>query len=448
MSCQHQKVNSRDQLCMQCFTRIELQQMQLNYELQGQFYINKSAMAKKHQMQATLLQKSNKYQLFLDIDNTMLEASWRDQKAASDQDRLLARFDQLQKENPESPWQEIYKRYYADISQFNIALFGDLIHIEMRPGMLDFLLATAPHLQINISTTGTTDYAQAILKVLDPLSKLFKQIIAREQQKTVSEISTRSLQLINDPILAQTTLKQFYSTNKQVLERTFAFDDNVVVWRQAECENVFKSIVFGEFNGNEHQSMTYSELQRVFVNRSYYDLNFLSELQLKSLLKVLQEMIHVRKQAHVIRNEVFSGRKFYFEGYPENAIAKRLVEEHCGEIITLEQYVESKDRNVFKVAFKHKYEDEIINQFTEHVKPKMKELIAPNAIQNELTKGKGEVSNIHYLLFGETDDREELTEIREFFQKIENVVDEHFIVTSCYLFKIQDQMWWQAKFMR
>lgn len=113
-----------------------------------------------------------KLYLYLDIDNTILEA--QDVYKRNKKPTVVPILPSLEERFKWLGEQEIL---YISCDSQDRAHFS----ITLRPGILDYLLATRDMVQITVTTTGTTDYGQAVINLLDPKHELFKILVGRER---------------------------------------------------------------------------------------------------------------------------------------------------------------------------------------------------------------------------------------------------------------------------
>ena len=134
--------------------------------------------------------------------------------------------------------------------------------------MSEFLLDALNNADVLVTTTGTREYAQAILETLDPENRVFSKVYTREDQKVVIS-GGQTPALPENPqsqkFTQNTVVKQFFLGDPAALDRAFAFDDSARVWHLAERpRQLLKSIVFGAPNGNELECPLWDDTPRAY----------------------------------------------------------------------------------------------------------------------------------------------------------------------------------------
>ncbi|KAI8098007.1 uncharacterized protein B0P05DRAFT_522944 [Gilbertella persicaria] len=110
---------------------------------------------------AKRLLQSRKLSLILDLDQTILHASWD---------------------------QNLTKYKDADIRQFVLPKSDIVYYIKLRPGLEQFLKQVDELYELHIYTMGTRDYAEAVAKEIDPNGSIFKErILSRDESGSVTQ---------------------------------------------------------------------------------------------------------------------------------------------------------------------------------------------------------------------------------------------------------------------
>ncbi|KAI9357156.1 HAD-like domain-containing protein [Pilaira anomala] len=114
---------------------------------------------------ARRLLKNRKLSLILDLDQTIVHASW-DQRVS----------DYLDETNTE------------DIRQFKLPGSSETYYIKLRPGLDEFLKEIQELYELHIYTMGTRDYANAVANEIDPKGSIFKErILSRDESGSVTQ---------------------------------------------------------------------------------------------------------------------------------------------------------------------------------------------------------------------------------------------------------------------
>ncbi|GAA5795708.1 hypothetical protein HPULCUR_001070 [Helicostylum pulchrum] len=112
---------------------------------------------------ARRLLKNRKLSLILDLDQTIVHASW-DQRVGD------------------------YIKEDTDIRQFNLSGSSVVCYIKLRPGLDRFLKEIEQLYELHIYTMGTRDYAEAVANEIDPKGSLFKErILSRDESGSVTQ---------------------------------------------------------------------------------------------------------------------------------------------------------------------------------------------------------------------------------------------------------------------
>lgn len=112
---------------------------------------------------ARRLLKDRKLSLILDLDQTIVHASW-DQRVGE------------------------YMQSDSDIRQFSLPGSDLLYYIKLRPGLNQFLKEVEELYELHIYTMGTRDYAEAVAKEIDPSGSFFKErILSRDESGSVTQ---------------------------------------------------------------------------------------------------------------------------------------------------------------------------------------------------------------------------------------------------------------------
>ncbi|KAI8090786.1 HAD-like domain-containing protein [Thamnidium elegans] len=112
---------------------------------------------------ARRLLKNRKLSLILDLDQTIVHASW-DQRVGD------------------------FIKEDTDIRQFNLPGSSVVYYIKLRPGLDHFLKEIEQLYELHIYTMGTRDYAEAVTNEIDPNGSLFKErILSRDESGSVTQ---------------------------------------------------------------------------------------------------------------------------------------------------------------------------------------------------------------------------------------------------------------------
>ncbi|KAI8882516.1 hypothetical protein K501DRAFT_333962 [Backusella circina FSU 941] len=110
------------------------------------------------------LLKSRKLSLIVDLDQTVLHATW------------------------EPTMNEWVKDSRKDIRHFTLPGSSHVYHIKLRPGLEDFLLEMSKIYEMHIYTMGTRTYAEAVVNEIDPKGKLFNdRILSRDDSGSMTQ---------------------------------------------------------------------------------------------------------------------------------------------------------------------------------------------------------------------------------------------------------------------
>ncbi|KAI8969704.1 hypothetical protein BDB01DRAFT_840117 [Pilobolus umbonatus] len=111
--------------------------------------------------------RSRKLSLIVDLDQTVLHATWEPSIAQ---------------------WGNERKKHDTDIRQFTLEGRPIVYTIKFRPGLFDFLQKMAELYEMHIYTMGTRSYAEAVVKELDPEGTYFEdRILSRDESGSMTE---------------------------------------------------------------------------------------------------------------------------------------------------------------------------------------------------------------------------------------------------------------------
>ncbi|CAO3654544.1 unnamed protein product [Mucor fragilis] len=114
---------------------------------------------------ARRLLKIRKLSLILDLDQTIVHATW-DKRVDGSQ----------------------YKTDDKDIRRFTLPGSDVVYYIKLRPGLAEFLKQVEEMYELHIYTMGTRGYAEAVAKEIDPTGSLFKErILSRDESGSVTQ---------------------------------------------------------------------------------------------------------------------------------------------------------------------------------------------------------------------------------------------------------------------
>ncbi|CEP19902.1 hypothetical protein [Parasitella parasitica] len=114
---------------------------------------------------ARKLLKIRKLSLILDLDQTIVHATW-DKRVKDTQ----------------------FRKDDKDIRQFTLPGSDVVYYVKLRPGLAEFLKQVEEMYELHIYTMGTRDYAEAVAKEIDPDGSLFKErILSRDESGSVTQ---------------------------------------------------------------------------------------------------------------------------------------------------------------------------------------------------------------------------------------------------------------------
>ncbi|KAI8976449.1 hypothetical protein BDB01DRAFT_853091 [Pilobolus umbonatus] len=157
-------------LCAVCGTLIEspddigLTHINMGYDTTG-LTVSRSEAERLEVENTERLLKDRKLSLILDLDQTLLHASWNQHLG---------------------DWVKENKR--DDIKQLNMPGSSLVYYIKLRPGLIKFLDEVDKMYELHIYTMGTREYASAVANELDPEGTLFKErILSRDESGSVTQ---------------------------------------------------------------------------------------------------------------------------------------------------------------------------------------------------------------------------------------------------------------------
>ncbi|GAA5811799.1 hypothetical protein MFLAVUS_005244 [Mucor flavus] len=111
-----------------------------------------------------------KLSLIVDLDQTILHATWEPSIADWVKERKESNSDSVK-----------------DIKQFTLDGSPLIYSIKLRPGLSDFLKDMSKKYEMHIYTMGTRSYAEAVVKEIDPTGELFQdRILSRDENGSMT----------------------------------------------------------------------------------------------------------------------------------------------------------------------------------------------------------------------------------------------------------------------
>ncbi|KAI8645739.1 hypothetical protein BD408DRAFT_411448 [Parasitella parasitica] len=138
--------------------------VRMGYDMVG-LTVSREEAEKLEAENARRLLKIRKLSLILDLDQTIVHATW-DKRLKDAQ----------------------FKKDDKDIRQFTLPGSDVVYYIKLRPGLAEFLNQVEEMYELHIYTMGTRAYAEAVAKEIDPSGSIFKErILSRDESGSITQ---------------------------------------------------------------------------------------------------------------------------------------------------------------------------------------------------------------------------------------------------------------------
>ncbi|CAL6046279.1 NLI_interacting factor-like phosphatase [Hexamita inflata] len=281
MTCLHFHVDKESKQCLQC------QQLVSDEELEQLYVLNLSLFVKQQRKQLNIvklrdqIRQFNQALLFLDVDNTILEAKQMiNQQYVDSISEIRTLYDQC---DSQSTFYNILSTYQS----FSIQLDEQPIIVQFRPGFFNFLMRNLSKIHVVICTLGTYEYASKITQLFDPDFKIVLKILARNSSDCQSVLQTKSIHTLigSDPLL---------------LNRSIVLDDSSRPWSSPSPPvNFLKSVTFSDSVSSDSVKQAFippENVQVSFVCPQPINYSFLAKFQFTAL----ENLIYKLRRLHII----------------------------------------------------------------------------------------------------------------------------------------------------
>ncbi|KAL0075274.1 hypothetical protein J3Q64DRAFT_1704091 [Phycomyces blakesleeanus] len=179
MDCKHEvQFNGLCAICGAILESSEITEAGINmsHDLKGLTVSRKEA-ERLEKETAERLRKDKKLSLILDLDQTIVHATW---------DPTVGEWMDDEKNANHSATE--------DIRKFTLAGSPLVYYIKLRPGLSEFLEKVSQLYELHIYTMGTRHYAEAVAREIDPRGTMFRErILSRDESGSVTQKTLQRL---------------------------------------------------------------------------------------------------------------------------------------------------------------------------------------------------------------------------------------------------------------